>query len=63
VNILISLKDPRDQQGSALALTSSVFGFVQILGPVMAAPVFSYAISAGIDGLPFMIYGGVRIPG
>jgi len=29
----------------------------------MAAPVFSYAISAGIDGLPFMIYGGVRIPG
>jgi hypothetical protein len=55
--------DPRDHQGSALALTYSVFGFVQILGPVMGVPVFSYAVSAGIDGLPFMISEGVRIPG
>ena len=63
MNILISLKDLRDQQGSALALTYSVYGIVQILGPVMGAPVFSYAVSAGIDGLPFMISGGARIPG
>ena len=62
VNTLVSLKASADKQGSTLGVTYSVSGIAQIAGPAIGASMFGYGISAGIDGLPFMISATVTIP-
>jgi DHA1 family tetracycline resistance protein-like MFS transporter len=62
VNTLVSLRSSADQQGSAFGVTYSVSGIAQIAGPAFGASMFGYGISAGIDGLPFIVSAALTIP-
>jgi MFS transporter, DHA1 family, tetracycline resistance protein len=55
VNTLISLNSPENAQGGALGVAWAIAGLAQTVAPVLAASVFSFGVSAGFDGLAFVV--------
>jgi multidrug resistance protein len=61
VNTLISLNSPENAQGGALGVAWAIAGLAQTIAPVLAASVFSFGVSAGFDGLAFVVSGVISV--
>ena len=55
INTLISLNTPQNAQGGALGVAWAIAGLAQTVSPVLAATAFSFGVSAGFDGLVFVV--------
>ena len=55
LNTLISLNTPKDAQGGSLGVAWAIAGLAQTIAPVFAATAFSFGVSAGFNGLAFVI--------
>jgi MFS transporter, DHA1 family, tetracycline resistance protein len=54
-NTLISLNTSKEAQGGTLGVAWAIAGLAQTVAPVLAATAFSFGVSAGFDGLVFVI--------
>jgi MFS family permease len=55
LNTLISTNTPENAQGGALGVAWAIAGLAQTVSPVLAAAAFSFGVSAGFDGLAFVV--------
>jgi MFS family permease len=55
LNTLISTNTPENAQGGALGVAWAIAGLAQAASPVLAAAAFSFGVSAGFDGLAFVV--------
>ncbi len=55
LNTLISTNTPENAQGGALGVAWAIAGLAQTAAPVLAASAFSFGISAGFNGLAFVV--------
>ena len=55
LNTLISTNTPETAQGGALGVAWAIAGLAQTVAPVLAASAFSLGVSAGFNGLGFII--------
>jgi len=55
LNTLISTNTPENAQGGALGVAWAIAGLAQTVAPVLAAAAFSFGVSAGFDGLAFVV--------
>jgi DHA1 family tetracycline resistance protein-like MFS transporter len=55
LNTLISTNTPENAQGGALGVAWAIAGLAQTIAPVLAAAAFSFGVSAGFDGLAFVV--------
>jgi DHA1 family tetracycline resistance protein-like MFS transporter len=55
LNTLISTNTPENSQGGALGVAWAIAGLAQTASPVLAATAFSFGVSAGFDGLAFVV--------
>lgn len=55
LNTLISTNTPENAQGGALGIAWAIAGLAQTASPVLAAAAFSFGVSAGFDGLAFVV--------
>jgi MFS transporter, DHA1 family, tetracycline resistance protein len=55
LNTLISTNTPENAQGGALGVAWAIAGLAQTVAPVLAASAFSFGVSAGFDGLAFVV--------
>ena len=55
LNTLISTNTPENAQGGALGVAWAIAGLAQTIAPVLAAAAFSFGVSAGFDGLAFLV--------
>jgi MFS family permease len=55
LNTLISLNTPENVQGATLGVAWAIAGLAQTIAPVLAATAFSFGVSAGFNGLAFLV--------
>jgi MFS family permease len=55
LNTLISTNAPSNAQGGALGVAWAIAGLAQTAAPVLATIAFSFGVSAGFDGLAFVV--------
>jgi predicted MFS family arabinose efflux permease len=55
LNTLISTNTPENAQGGALGVAWAIAGLAQTIAPVLAAAAFSFGVSAGFNGLAFVV--------
>jgi predicted MFS family arabinose efflux permease len=61
LNTLISTNTPENAQGGALGVAWAIAGLAQTVAPVLAAAAFSFGVSAGFDGLAFIVSAAISI--
>ena len=61
LNTLISTNTPETAQGGALGVAWAIAGLAQTAAPVLAAAAFSFGVSAGFDGLAFIVSAAISI--
>jgi MFS family permease len=61
LNTLISTNTPENAQGGALGVAWAIAGLAQTAAPVLAAAAFSFGVSAGFDGLAFIVSAAISI--
>ena len=61
LNTLISLNTPKDAQGGSLGVAWAIAGLAQTIAPVFAASAFTFGVSAGFDGLVFIISAAISV--
>ncbi len=61
LNTLISTNTPENAQGGALGVAWAIAGLAQTISPVLAATVFSIGVSAGFNGLAFLVSAAISV--
>lgn len=61
LNTLISTNTPENAQGGALGVAWAIAGLAQTIAPVLAATAFSFGVSAGFDGLAFLVSAAISV--
>jgi MFS family permease len=61
LNTLISTNTPENAQGGALGVAWAIAGLAQTVAPVLAATAFSFGVSAGFDGLAFVVSAALSV--
>ena len=61
LNTLISTNTPENAQGGALGVAWAIAGLAQTAAPVLAATAFSLGVSAGFNGLAFVVSAAISI--
>jgi MFS family permease len=55
LSTLISLRTPKEAQGGSLGIAWSLAALAQTVGPTLAASLFAFGSSAGLEGLAFVV--------
>jgi len=63
LNTVLSLSAGNDAQGSVMGVGQSLGSLAGVLAPALAAAMFSFGSSVGIDGLAFIVAAGVNTLG